>query len=53
LVCGGPATEAVFRSMNAAEMLQHGLQQTRLPATSGSDPAHRKFHCVFKGSSGK
>jgi hypothetical protein len=36
LTCGGPAAKAVFRSMNAAEMLQHGLQQTRLPPASGS-----------------
>jgi hypothetical protein len=54
--CGGdshPAAEAAFRSMNAAEMVQHGPQQTRPPRGLGSDLARRKFHCVFKDSSGK
>jgi hypothetical protein len=39
--------------MIAAEMLQHGLQQTRLRSGRGTGPEHRKFRCVFKASSGK
>jgi hypothetical protein len=53
LICCCPAAKAVFRSTNAAEMLQHGLQQTRLRRGLFSGLAHRKFHCAFKDSSGK
>jgi hypothetical protein len=49
----GPAVKAALRSMNAAKILQHRLQQTGPPRSPGSGPAHRKFHCVFKDSSGK
>jgi hypothetical protein len=44
---------AAFRSMNAAEIVQHRLQQSRPARSSGVDLGRRKFHCVFKGSSGK
>jgi hypothetical protein len=53
LTCCCPAAKAVFRSTNAAEMLQHGLQQTRPLRGFGSGLAHCKFHCAFKDSSGK
>jgi hypothetical protein len=44
------AAKTAFRSMNAAEIVQHWLQQMRARPLSGAAPEHRKFHCVFKDS---
>jgi hypothetical protein len=47
---GRSAAKAAFRSMNAAEMVQHRLQQMfafRCPRVGSN---HLKFHCVFKDS---
>jgi hypothetical protein len=45
-----PTAKAAFRSMNAAEMVQHRLQQMRSAGCPDVGLARRKFHCVFKDS---
>jgi hypothetical protein len=47
---GEPDAKTGFRSINAAEMVQHRLQQMIPRPRSGIGLGHRKFHCVFKDS---
>jgi hypothetical protein len=47
---GGLAAKATFRSMNAAEMVQHRLQQMVAVRYPGVGSGDLKFHCIFKGS---
>jgi hypothetical protein len=49
-ICCGPGAFAAFRSMNAAEIVQHRLQQRRSARNLGIDLGRLKFHCVFKDS---
>jgi hypothetical protein len=42
--------KAAFRSMNAAKIMQHAMQQMPSIGCPTADPDHRKFHCVFKDS---